>query len=725
MNKNQQFPFEDPLFKAAPALQKAMFPNLSTFNHEQGLLACFEALAFMSNTNEKPSLDPLARTIEDVVEKMAGSCGFISREVNIRNIDLSSESNPFIAFNEETPTPALIYFKNEKPYIYDPATGTNQLLTTSILKKFQTMGFALYKKLPNKAKKLTQMAKLAFRETRIDLKRFILLQMGVGLLMLLQPLLTGIIFDDVVKLRQYSLIDQVFFGLLAISVGTIAFKLVQNFSMIRFQVKSSAFLESALWNRILSFHLRFFKIFRLGDLHERLVAVDQLQKELTTSSMNALSQGFFSIIILLFISCYMPLYGLLIFGLTIVFGIASVLIIRRMIHYHRSVTQTNARLMSFLFEAIRSVVKIKTSNSQKRVFQRWLNMEFSKTNHLIGAQYLLVYYHILEFVFPIAIVTAFYFMMIGNNPLAPVNPALSIGKFISVQMALGQYFAALMGMVGVLDRLLHLIPHVERVQPILKEKGEQEEGKKVQTLLKGKITFQNVSFNYDSTGPLVLDNINLTINPGEWVAIVGPSGAGKSTLMKLILGLEECDKGSILMDDIPLQQMDMFAVRRQVATVLQHTQLLPGSVFDNLHASNPNLTEEQMLGLLRLVALREDITNMPMGLNTVVIGDGRTFSMGQRQRLVLARCLAKPLSMILLDEATSALDNFSQNVILNTLKQLPITRITVAHRPSTIKCADRIIVMDKGRIVEHDAKKSKSKLYLNRLMESRSGASKY
>jgi len=116
-----------------------------------------------------------------------------------------------------------------------------------------------------------------------------------------------------------------------------------------------------------------------------------------------------------------------------------------------------------------------------------------------------------------------------------------------------------------------------------------------------------------------------------------------------------------------------------------------------LHASNPNLTEEEMLALLRLVAIRDDVTNMPMGLNTVIMGDGRTFSMGQRQRLVLARCLAKPLSLILLDEATSALDNFSQDVILKTLKQLPITRITVAHRPSTIRCADRLIVMDKGK----------------------------
>ncbi|MBM3633125.1 MAG: ATP-binding cassette domain-containing protein [Alphaproteobacteria bacterium] len=708
MTKQDNFPFENPLFKAAPTLQKAMFPNLNNFNHDQALLACFEALAFMNNTNEKPSLHPLARTVEEVVEKMAGSCGFMPREINIHNMMLTTETNPAIAFMEETSNPGLIYYKDEKPYVYDPATGTNKLLDEALLKNYQTLGFVLYKKWPQKSKTIAQMLKMAYRETHKDLKRFIIIQICVGIVMLLQPLLTGIIFDDVVKLRQYSLIDQVFFGLLSATIGVMAFKVVQNFSMMRFHVKSSAYLESALWHRVLTFPLKFFKIYRLGDLHERLVAVDQIQKELTTASMNALSQGFFSIIILIFISVYMPLLGLVLLGLTLIFGIIRVLLTRRMIIYYRSITQTNAKLMSFLFEAIRSVIKVKTSNSQKRIFQRWLNMEFSKTNHLIGAQYLLVYSHILEFVVPIIITVSFYFLMIGNNPLAPVAPALSIGKFISLQMAMGQYFAAIIGMIGVIDKLLHLIPHVERVGPILKIPGEQDGIKKIQTFLKGKITFQNVSFNYGSTGPLVLDNVSFTINPGEWVAIVGPSGAGKSTLVKLILGLEECISGTILLDDIPLQQLDMQTIRRQVATVLQNTQLLPGSIFDNLHASNPNLSEQEMMALLSLVAIKDDVTKMPMGLSTVIMGDGRTFSMGQRQRLVLARCLAKPLSLILLDEATSALDNFSQDVILNTLKQLPITRITVAHRSSTIRCADRIIHLEQGKVVDKTEENNKS-----------------
>jgi len=700
MASQQSFPFDDPLFKAAPTLKKAMFPALKSFNDIEGLSACFEVLAFINNIREKPMLDPLSRTVEEVVNHMAESCGFIARDINTHQLNLETESNPVIIFATSNAMPALIYYKDQKPYLYDPATGTNTILTKSLFHSYDMIGFALYKKWPLHAKNLSQLAKTTYKETYSDLKRFLILQGLIGLMMLLQPLLTGVIFDNVVKMRQYSLIDQVFLGLLAASIGVTAFKLVQNYAIIRFQVKSSAFIESALWHRLLSFRSRFFKLFRLGDLHERLVAIDYLQREFTAASMSALCQGFFSLIILLFISLYLPFLGFIIFVATLLFGTLSFFLIRRMLSYHRSITQTNAQLISFLFEAIRSVVKVKTSNAQSRVFQRWLNMELSKMSHFIRAQYLLVYYQVGEFVFPIVISVSLYFLVVGYSPWGQATPLLTIGKFISAQMALAQYFTSIIGMLGVVDQLLHLIPNIERTKPLLEERGEQDGIKKIQTFLKGKITFQNVSFRYDPGGPLVLNTINLTINPGEWVAFVGSSGAGKSTLVKLILGLETCSEGTIFLDDIPLQQLDMPTIRRQVATVLQQTQLLPGSIFDNLHASNPNLNEEEMMSLLKLVAMYEDVTHMPMGLNTVIMGDGRTFSMGQRQRLVLARCLAKPLSVILLDEATSSLDNFSQEVILNTLKQIPITRITVAHRPSTITRAHRVITMERGRIVE-------------------------
>jgi ABC-type bacteriocin/lantibiotic exporter with double-glycine peptidase domain len=264
---------------------------------------------------------------------------------------------------------------------------------------------------------------------------------------------------------------------------------------------------------------------------------------------------------------------------------------------------------------------------------------------------------------------------------------------------LTQYFISLTKMVEGVDKLLRHIPKIERSQLLLKEQAENDHSEKIKTMLKGKIEFQNVSFRYGTDGPHILKNINLTINPKEWVAIVGPSGAGKSTLIRLILGLEKCDEGTILLDDIPIEQLDMQTIRHYTATLLQNPQLLSGNIIDNLRASNPYLTENEMKTLLQRVSLLDEVMNMPMRQYTIIVGDGRSLSMGQRQRLVLARCLAKPFSLILLDEATSSLDNYSQEVILSTLKQMLVTRIIIAHRISTIQKADRVILMDKGTIV--------------------------
>ncbi len=211
---------------------------------------------------------------------------------------------------------------------------------------------------------------------------------------------------------------------------------------------------------------------------------------------------------------------------------------------------------------------------------------------------------------------------------------------------------------------------------------------------------QNVSFRYNTNGPLILNQLSLTIQPGEWVAIVGPSGAGKSTLFKLLLGFDGIDSGSITFDDTPLSQLNIHHLRKQIGVVLQNSALMPGSLLENLQAVNPALSEADMWTLLERVGLMGDVQEMPMGLHTIIMGDGKTFSGGQKQRLALARCLAKPHPILLLDEATSALDNINQDITLQTLKHLTCTRIMIAHRMSTIVAAHRIIVIDQGTVQE-------------------------
>jgi len=209
----------------------------------------------------------------------------------------------------------------------------------------------------------------------------------------------------------------------------------------------------------------------------------------------------------------------------------------------------------------------------------------------------------------------------------------------------------------------------------------------------------HITFRYSPDGPVVLDNVSITAAPGEFIALVGPSGSGKSTLLRLLLGFEKLEAGAILFDDQDLRDLDAPAVRRQMGVVMQSSRPMPGSLFSNIVGAVGG-TLDDAWEAAEMVGLADDIREMPMGMHTVVLEGGGSLSGGQMQRLMIARAIVARPKMLLLDEATSALDNRTQSVVTTSLDRLSVTRIVVAHRLSTIINADRIYVMDGGRLVE-------------------------
>jgi ATP-binding cassette subfamily C protein len=209
---------------------------------------------------------------------------------------------------------------------------------------------------------------------------------------------------------------------------------------------------------------------------------------------------------------------------------------------------------------------------------------------------------------------------------------------------------------------------------------------------------RRVAFSY-LEGRRILDQIDLSIEPGEFVAIVGSSGSGKSTLFRLLLGFEQPEEGAILYDGHDLATVDVGAVRRQIGCVLQTAKTLPGSIFENI-ACGTILTHEEAWEAARAVGLAADIAAMPMRMETMIGDDGGGLSGGQRQRILIARALAHKPRIVLFDEATSALDNVTQAIVTESLGAMRATRVVIAHRLSTIEKADRIIVLDRGHIVQ-------------------------
>ena len=259
---------------------------------------------------------------------------------------------------------------------------------------------------------------------------------------------------------------------------------------------------------------------------------------------------------------------------------------------------------------------------------------------------------------------------------------------------------AFTALTGVALNLAQIKPILDMAEPILEAEPESSERKAMVSRLSGGIELVNVRFRYNETMPYVVDGMSLKIKAGEYLAIVGASGCGKSTLLRLLMGFETPEKGAIYYDGRDMRNLDLRSLRRKIGSVTQDGTLFPGDIYSNIVISAPHLTLDEAWEAAELAGMAETIRAMPMGMHTIVSEGQGGISGGQKQRLMIARAVAPRPKILMFDEATSALDNVTQKQVSDALAGLKCTRIVVAHRLSTIRHCDRILVLDKGRIVE-------------------------
>lgn len=281
-----------------------------------------------------------------------------------------------------------------------------------------------------------------------------------------------------------------------------------------------------------------------------------------------------------------------------------------------------------------------------------------------------------------------------------VSSGISAADYMAFNTAYGMLSGAISMLASIAFSVARIKPTLEMVDPILKTAPEVAENKRVVEKISGAVELNNVSFRYSPDTPLIIDNLSLKIRAGQYVAIVGKTGCGKSTLMRLMLGFETPQKGAVYYDGKDLAALDMKSLRRKIGVVMQNGKLFQGDLYSNIAVSAPGLSLEDAMKAAEAAGMAEDIRNMPMGMHTIISEGGGGISGGQRQRLMIARAIAPKPKLLMFDEATSALDNLTQKQVSESLDRLKCTRIVIAHRLSTIRQCDRIIVLDKGRIVE-------------------------
>lgn len=451
-------------------------------------------------------------------------------------------------------------------------------------------------------------------------------------------------------------------------------------------------VQAASMMRVLSLPADFFKEYSSGELSSRAQSINSLCSMLANTILTTGLTSLFSLAYIGQIWHYAP--GLVAPALLMILGTVVITVVSSLAQMGRSkrMMEKSAKLSGLVFSLFSGVQKLKLAGAERRAFSRWASLYAESAELSYAPPLWLRLLPVISSLVSMAGTLAIYFYAVSTN--------VGVAGYMAFNVSYGMVSGSFMSLFSIALTFTNIKPTLEMVEPILKAVPEVAEGKRVLTRLSGGIEVNNVSFRYTEDMPQVLDDISLKIRPGQYVAIVGATGCGKSTLLRLLLGFETPQKGAVYYDGKDVQSVDLRSLRRHIGVVMQTGKLFQGDVFSNIIISAPWLTMDDAWAAAELSGIADDIRAMPMGMHTLISEGSGGISGGQRQRLMIARAIAPKPKILMFDEATSALDNITQKKVSGSLEGLKCTRVVIAHRLSTIRQCDRIIVLDKGHIVE-------------------------
>ena len=467
---------------------------------------------------------------------------------------------------------------------------------------------------------------------------------------------------------------------------------VRELMMSRLEIKTSLAVEAAVMMRIMNLPANFFRKFSSGELSSRSNSVNQLSSLLLGSVFSTGLGALTSLLYITQIFHYAP--ALVTPALLILAASLAVSLIAsfRQMSISKQAMELGAKENGIAFAMVSGVQKVKLAGAEKRAFARWADA-YSKVAELTYNPPLFIKVNgAISLAIELLGTVVLYYLAVQTK--------VSGSEYIAFNAAFGMVSGAFGALTGMALSVAQIKPILEMAEPILKAEPESSENKTMVTSLNGAIELSNVYFRYTDTMPYVVDGMSLKIKAGEYIALVGTTGCGKSTLVRLMLGFETPEKGAIYYDGKDMSKLDLRSLRRRIGAVTQDGSLFQGDIYSNIVISAPQLTLDDAWAAAEMAGIADDIRAMPMGMQTIIAEGAGGISGGQKQRLMIARAVAPKPKILIFDEATSALDNRTQKQVSDALDKLKCTRIVIAHRLSTIRNCDRILVLDRGKILE-------------------------
>ncbi|EDW0109879.1 peptidase domain-containing ABC transporter [Salmonella enterica] len=446
--------------------------------------------------------------------------------------------------------------------------------------------------------------------------------------------------------------------------------------------------QSGLFSHLLRLPLSYFERRKLGDIQSRFGSLNTLRTTFTTSIVGAIMDGIMVCGLLIMMLLYGKSLTWVVLGFTVVY-----IAIRLFTYtYYRQLSEEQlimeARVSSYFMETLYGIAAVKMQGMTDRRHTHWFNLQTDAINTGIRVTKMDLFFGGLNIFISACEQTIILWLGIS----LVMDNEMTIGMFVAFGAYRMQFSDRISTLVGFLLQLRMMSLHNERISDIALN---EQESVKPDIPVSEKITpvsleVKSLTFRYDQQSMPVFSELNLTVSPGESVAIIGPSGSGKTTLMKVICGLFKADSGQVLIDGNDIQQMGVNNYRKITGCVMQDDRLFSGTIRENICGFAENIDDEWMVECAKASFIHDTIISMPMGYDTLTGELGEGLSGGQKQRLFIARALYRKPRILFMDEATSALDSKSENYVNSAIKSLNITRIIIAHRESTIKSVDRV-----------------------------------
>ncbi len=661
----------------------------------------------LAELRQRFSLSLKGATLQQLM-RYAQALNFSTRPLRLELSDLSQLRLPCILHWDMNHFVVLSKMGKDKIEILDPAIGRRTLRMAEVSEHFTGVALELtpnanFKPADERRRvRLRDLTGHIFGLKRTFLNIFVL-ALALEATALLMPMMTQWVVDEAIVSADKQLLVLIVIGSAVLALTNFLLGMARGWIAMRLSMDVGLQWTSNVFHHLSRLPLSWFEQRHLGDITSRFASLQTIKGLLTTASISAALDG----LMLVATFALMCVYSLPLAGIAVV-ALAVYAVLRWASYYpfreaNEERIALSAKEQSYFLETIRAITPLKLFGREAERMARWQNLAVdvqnrdvrtSKMNLWFGSGNTLIFG-----------VEGALLLLIGG--LAVIDRQMSVGMLMAFMAYKAQFASRATALINLAVDVKMLGLHAERLADIVLEKPESEVSLQTEMeRVSPSIELRNVSFRYGEGEPWVLKDLSLTIAAGESLAIVGPSGCGKTTLLKVLLGLHMPQEGDVLIGGstegsggIPIKQLGLAQYRQLVGTVMQDDQLLAGSIAENIAFFDTQPSQQRVEAASKIACVHEDIVAMPMGYQTLVGDMGSSLSGGQKQRVLLARALYKQPKILALDEATSHLDIDNERRVNQTVRQLALTRIIIAHRPETIANAERVVQLQGGKVI--------------------------